>query len=165
MSRRRTTDEERNLFYAALAGHGAVKKPRLGALKPPAAKKRAGSGPGGLDGHTGDRLNRGQLMPDAKLDLHGLTEAAAHRVLTAFVHMAHRRGARLLLIVTGKGARAADGPFDLGLAGQRRGVLKAIVPRWLREPPLAGLIADIRAAHRRHGGDGALYVYLRKREN
>ena len=164
MSRRRTTDEERNLFQAAFAGHGPVKKPAPKTLKPPAAKKPAKSNLGGLDGHTGDRLSRGQLAPDAKLDLHGLTEAAAHRALTAFVHMALRRGARLLLIVTGKGARTTDGPFDLGLDRQRRGVLKAMVPRWLREPPLAGLIADLRPAHRRHGGDGALYVYLHNRK-
>jgi DNA-nicking Smr family endonuclease len=164
MSRRRTTDEERNLFQTALAGPGPVKGPAPKTLKPPAAKKRAKPNLGGLDGHTADRLNRGQLVPDAKLDLHGLTEAAAHRALTAFIHMAQRRGARLLLVVTGKGTRTTDGPFDPGLDGRRRGVLKAMVPRWLREPPIAGLIADLRPAHLRHGGDGALYVYLHNRK-
>ena len=117
-----------------------------------------------MDGHTGEKLKRGELHPDAKLDLHGLTEAAAHRTLQTFLLSAQRRGAKLVLIVTGKGAPAnSDAPFDLGLAGHRRGVLNAMVPRWLREPPLGQLIADMRQAHRRHGGDGALYVYLRKK--
>jgi len=160
MSRRRTTDEERNLFQTALTGPGPVKKSR--AAKPPARKAHPAPVTSGLDGHSSDRLDRGMLTPDAKLDLHGMTEAAAHRALTMFIHKAQGRGARLLLVVTGKGAPAADGPFDLGLAGRRRGVLKAMVPRWLCEPPLAQLIADRRAAHRRHGGEGALYVYLRK---
>ena len=159
MSRRRTTDEERELFRNALAGHGPLKKPSSKA-RPPAPKPRPV--PTGLDGRTRSKLDRGLLVPDAKLDLHGLTEAAAHHTLQSFVHTAHKRGVRLLLIVTGKGARLADGPFDLGLAGGRRGVLKAMVPRWLREPPLSEMIADLQDAHRRHGGEGALYVYLRK---
>lgn len=160
MSRRRTTDEERDLFRTALTGPGSVKKPR--AAKPPTRKAYPASVSSGLDGRTGDRLDRGILTPDVKLDLHGMTEAAAHRALTMFVHKAQECDARLLLVVTGKGAPAAGGPFDLGLAGRRRGVLKAMVPRWLCEPPLAQQIADIRTAHRRHGGEGALYVYLRK---
>jgi DNA-nicking Smr family endonuclease len=161
MSRRRTTDEERELFHSALAGHGPVKKPP-GKTRPPAPKPRHALVPSGLDGRTRGKLDRGLLIPDAKLDLHGLTEAAAHRTLLTFVHTAHKRGVRLLLIVTGKGAHPVDGPFDLGLAGGKRGVLKAMVPRWLREPPLSEMIADLQDAHRRHGGDGALYVYLRK---
>jgi len=128
--------------------------------KPVAAKIRTARS--GLDGHTAGKLDRGALIPDAKLDLHGLTEAAAHRVLTTFIYMAQYRGARLLLIVTGKGVMTNDGPFDLGFGGNRRGVLNAMVPRWLHERPLSDLIADQRSAHRRHGGDGALYVYLRK---
>lgn len=159
MSRRRTTDEERELFHNALAGLGPLKK-QPAKVRPPAQKPR--HVPSGLDGRTRGKLDRGLLVPDAKLDLHGLTEAAAHRTLLTFVHTAHKRGVRLLLIVTGKGTRPADGPFDLGLAGGRRGVLKAMVPRWLREPPLSVMIADLQDAHRRHGGDGALYVYLRK---
>ena len=159
MSRRRTTDEERELFRKALAG--PLKKPP-GKIRPPAQKPHHVTVPSGLDGHTRSKLDRGLLVPDAKLDLHGLTEASAHRSLLTFVHTAHLRGMRLLLIVTGKGARREDGPFDLGLAGGRRGVLKAMVPRWLREPPLSQMIAELKDAHRRHGGEGALYVYLRK---
>jgi len=66
--------------------------------------------------------------------------------------------------VTGKGLKpsAPDEPFDLELDRRARGVLRAMVPRWLEEPDLAGFVADVRSAHRRHGGAGALYVYLRK---
>ena len=95
-----------------------------------------------------------------KLDLHGLTENAAHRALCSFLQTAHKRGDRLVRVVTGKGARAPDEPFDL--KPRSRGVLKTMVPRWLGEPQFMRLIADTRYAHRRHGGDGALYVYLRK---
>jgi DNA-nicking Smr family endonuclease len=70
---------------------------------------------------------------------------------------------KLVLVVTGKGARVApDVPFDMELNYRSRGILKAVVPRWLREPAFAGIVAGMRAAHNKHGGDGALYVYLRK---
>ena len=166
MTRRRTTDEERELFRAVLSGRALHRKPRSqpksGHAKAADKKAPATLTPSGLDGHTGERLRRGAIVPDSKLDLHGLTENAAHSALRFFLQAAHRRGDRLVLIVTGKGARASEGPFDLELAGRSRGVLKTMVPRWLREPQFAQLIADLRSAHRRHGGDGALYVYLRK---
>ena len=109
------------------------------------------------------RLRRGLLEPEAKLDLHGLTENAAHRALLLFLKGAQQRRHKLVLVVTGKGKKmAADSPFDMELQERSRGVLKAAVPRWLREPEFAGLLAGTRSAHRRHGGDGAIYVYLRK---
>jgi DNA-nicking Smr family endonuclease len=118
----------------------------------------------GVDGNTAERLRRGQLEPDAKLDLHGLTEARAHHALIAFIRSARARGLKLVLIVTGKGlaSPAADAPFDLELDRRSRGILKTMTPRWLKEPDLAPLVADVRHAHRRHGGEGALYVYLRR---
>ncbi len=104
------------------------------------------------------------MEPDTKLDLHGLTEDAAHRALVTFLRGAIVRGARLALVVTGKGLKpsAPDEPFDLELDRRTRGVLKAMVPRWLQEPELVRFVADVRTAHRRHGGTGALYVYLRR---
>jgi DNA-nicking Smr family endonuclease len=162
MNRRHTTDEERELFRAVLSERTPHKKPRpqpkTSAVKP--AAKKAQSTPTGVDGRTGKRLRRGEIAPDSKLDLHGLTESAAHRALWSFLQSAHKRGDRLVLVVTGKGARAAGGPFDL--EQRSRGVLKTMVPRWLSEPQFSRLIAEMRGAHRRHGGDGALYVYLRK---
>ncbi|MGC9953897.1 MAG: Smr/MutS family protein [Rhizomicrobium sp.] len=166
MNRRPTTDEERELFHDVLSGKAVHKKcrpqPQSGQSKPAEKKAQATQAPTGVDGRTGERLRRGMIVPDSKLDLHGLTENAAHRALWSFLQTAHKRGDRLVLVVTGKGARTCDEPFDLELAGRSRGVLKTMVPRWLREPQFARLIADTRGAHRRHGGDGALYVYLRK---
>jgi hypothetical protein len=79
------------------------------------------------------------------------------------------RKLRLLLVVTGKGGAAErknenETVFDLGLDMRARGILRNLTPRWLREPGLANMVADVREAHRRHGGAGALYVYLRKGE-
>jgi DNA-nicking Smr family endonuclease len=155
---RRTTKEEDELFHAALNGQQAVKKPAV--KKPPKLeipKPKAKPPPKtpGVDGNTARRLQRGEIAPDAKLDLHGMTESAAHRALTAFVQGAHRRGDRLVLVVTGKGGASPD-------PERTRGVLKTMVPRWLEEVPMRGLIAEKRWAHIRHGGEGALYIYLRK---
>ena len=162
MTRRRTTDEERELFRAVVSGKALHNKPapRPPSAKPKPATKKSPATTGGVDGRTAERLRRGTIAPDSKLDLHGLTESAAHRALGTFLQAAHRRGDRLVLVVTGNGARAADDPF--GLEPRSRGVLKTMVPRWLAEPQFARLIADLRAAHLRHGGGGALYVYLRK---
>jgi DNA-nicking Smr family endonuclease len=158
--KRHTTDEERELFHAVLSGKALQRKvrpqPKTSHAKP--SIRNAPAVPTGVDGRTGERLKRGTIAPDSKLDLHGLTENAAHRALWSFLQTAHRRGDRLVLIVTGKGARVSNETFDQG----SRGVLKTMVPRWLAEPQFARLIADLRGAHRRHGGEGALYIYLRK---
>jgi DNA-nicking Smr family endonuclease len=159
MSRRRATDEECALFKEAFAQArplklDAVPKARI-------VRSKSVAGPGGLDGRTSERLRRGTIEPDARLDLHGATQAAAHGALLSFLRNAQRGGAKLVLVVTGKGARPQepDAPFDMERA---RGVLKDMVPRWLKEPAFVPLIAGVRAAHRRHGGTGAIYVYLRK---
>ena len=160
------------MFEAALRGAKALdRQPPSSKLTPrPGPKQQAKTAtetrraPSGIDGRTAERLRKGALEPDAKLDLHGLTEDSAHRALVTFLRGALSRGARLALVVTGKGLKpsAPDEPFDLELDRRTRGVLRAMVPRWLEEPDLAGFVADVRSAHRRHGGAGALYVYLRK---
>jgi DNA-nicking Smr family endonuclease len=181
MSRKREpSDEERALFKDALKDTQPLKdvKPRARAKTGvPRAKLRAetprdpehivvpfAAQPSGVDGGTQARLDRGTLDPQARIDLHGMTETAAHRALATFIRGAASRGHRLVLVVTGKGKQAADPheAFDLELVQRRRGVLRSMTPRWLAEPELSGFVADIRPAHRRHGGDGALYVYLRK---
>lgn len=164
--KRETTSEERALFHDTLksATPHAPKPDKPAAAAPAKPSRKQASVQAGLDGRTAERLRRGQLEPEARIDLHGLTEAAAHRALSDFVRSAHRRGLRLVLVVTGKGAAppAPDAPFDLELATRARGVLRTMTPRWLKERALAPLVAEIRSAHRRHGGGGALYVYLRK---
>jgi len=179
--RRGPTDDERELFESTLADAEPLKKaprpkknpppkPVPAAIMPtsearpkkPAVQRRSI----GIDGNTADRLRRGVLEPQARLDLHGLTERDAHRALATFLRGAKTRKLRLVLIVTGKGGQTAarqtaDEAFDLGFDMRARGVLRIMTPRWLQEPGLAELIADAREAHRRHGGPGALYVYLR----
>jgi DNA-nicking Smr family endonuclease len=149
--RRQASDAEVLLFLEAIGLRPKAAPtpiPVVMAPKPKPAKLIA-KGPASLDGNTRKKLEKGEIAPTAKLDLHGLTEAAAHGTLITFLTAAHRRGDRLVLIVTGKGE-----------AG--RGVLKQMVPRWLDEAPMKKLIADQRWSHKRHGGEGALYVYLRK---
>jgi DNA-nicking Smr family endonuclease len=131
-------------------------------VKPKAATRTAKKpgGAGGLDGNTQDRLDRGLIAPDASLDLHGMTEMAAHRALVRFLHGAREFENRLIVVVTGKGnPRAANAA---AWTQSPHGVLKQMVPRWLAEPELKSLIARVQPAHIRHGGAGALYVYLRK---
>lgn len=130
----------------------------------PAVQIFAAPGPVGLpraprmDRGRFERLRRGRLEPDARLDLHGLTAERAHGALIGFVLAAHARGDRLVLVITGKG-REGD---SLALAPHRRGILRHSVPHWLSAPPLVTLILDVLPAHNRHGGAGALYVYLRR---
>jgi DNA-nicking Smr family endonuclease len=174
--KRRLSEEERALFENTFKdvvplkrarGRKAAKKASVSApvkASPPILASPRNSGGGGLDGRTAQRLQRGVLEPEARLDLHGLTEDAAHRALATFLRSASARGLRLVIVVTGKGVKPAapDEPFDLELDRRTRGVLKAMTPRWLKEPDLARFVVDVRSAHRRHGGAGALYVYLRK---
>jgi DNA-nicking Smr family endonuclease len=162
MTRRTITQDERSEFEAAFAETRPLVPKATGREQ----QKRVLGKPaltGGLDGRTAERLRRGLIDPRAKLDFHGYTEAAAHAALLAFLKNSRSRGHRLVLVVTGRGARNDEDVPPLG-RDQRgpRGVLKAAVPRWLNEPEFAGLIAGTQAAHRKHGGNGALYIYLRK---
>ena len=110
------------------------------------------------------RLSRGKLVPEGRIDLHGMTLAQAHGALTGFIADAWTRGLRLVLVITGKGRGGADrGGAGHGPIPQRTGALRHEVPAWLRRAPLAPMILEVRPAHRRHGGEGALYVYLRRR--
>ena len=155
--KRRTSDEERKLFEAEFKAGRPIK---VAAPKTAAKKKSAVSGPSGVNGATEERLRKGQIEPDAKIDLHGMTEAAAHRALMRFLQGAAARGNRLILVVTGKGNPRKEEAASW--MQSPHGVLKQMVPRWLNEPDAAALIASTRPAHVRHGGGGALYVYLRK---
>ncbi|MFG1358868.1 Smr/MutS family protein [Xanthobacter pseudotagetidis] len=107
------------------------------------------------------RLARGAAV-DARLDLHGLTQAAAHRRLRQFLKDAQASGLSVVLVITGKGERGAA-MADLGLAEGARGVLKRAVPLWLAEPDLRAVVVGFEEAGRRHGGEGALYVRIRRR--
>ena len=103
-------------------------------------------------------IARGQASIDAALDLHGLTQAEAHQALRGFLRHAQARGARLVIVVTGKG-----GPAEArGAWPQERGVLRRLAPHWLRDPDLRSVVLGFEEAGRAHGGSGALYVRLRR---
>lgn len=111
-----------------------------------------------MDKKTHGRLKRGKLAPEARIDLHGMTADRAHAALTGFVLRAYAQQKRLVLVITGKGKRDdQQGPIPV-----RQGVLRHNVPHWLQLPPLSDVVIQVSAAHARHGGGGAYYVYLRR---
>jgi len=116
----------------------------------------------GLDRRTAERLRRGERRPDARLDLHGMPAERAHARLDQFIARSAARGCRVVLVITGKGGRRSH-PEDAPFLRSGEGVLQQLVPGWLRAGPHGREIVGIYAAHRRHGGAGALYVYLKKR--
>jgi DNA-nicking Smr family endonuclease len=106
----------------------------------------------GVDRANAERLKRGFHAIEARLDLHGMTQAEAHRELVGFVVASHEVGRRCVLVITGRGL-GPEGP----------GVLKSAVPRWLEEAGLRRRILGVAGAQPRHGGAGALYLLLRRR--
>ena len=122
----------------------------------------------GVDKAMKRKLGRGQVEIDARLDLHGKTQAAAHQVLRSFLLNAQARHHRTVLIITGKGdqgiARHTLHSFDVIHTPERTGVLMRCVPQWLSEPDLREVIIGYQPAHPRHGGGGALYVRLRRKK-
>ena len=111
-----------------------------------------------MDARAFGRMAKGKLVPDGRIDLHGLTLAEAHPALLEFILASHAAGRRLVLVITGKG-KMRD---ELAPMPVREGVLRHQVPQWLMMAPLRPLILQIAPAHVRHGGAGAYYVYLRR---
>ncbi len=104
------------------------------------------------------KLSRGQAEVDAAIDLHGLTQAEAHGALHHFLARAQGNGARLVLVVTGKGEARPNAEFGAS------GVLRRSVPLWLKAPDWRLFVVGFEEASRPHGGAGALYVRLRRRD-
>lgn len=107
---------------------------------------------GGVDGATERRLRRGLMAVEARLDLHGHTQAEAHSELATFLMQAQAAGLRCVLVVTGRGDPAGG-----------RGVLRRNLPEWLSAPTFRPYVLATAPAHARHGGEGARYVLLRRR--
>ena len=99
------------------------------------------------------QLSRGRKEIDARLDLHGMTQTRAHRVLGDFLHRAHADGLTFVLVITGKGMTGAE---------SERGVLRRAVPQWLALPEFRTMVVGFEEAHVGHGGAGALYVRIRR---
>lgn len=105
-----------------------------------------------IDRPTRDKIAKGRVVIDGKIDLHGLTQSEAHSMLLGFLHQAYAHDRRHVLVVTGKGASFGS-----------EGVLKRAVPAWFATPPFRALVGGYHDAARHHGGSGALYVRLRRR--
>lgn len=114
----------------------------------------------GLDRQTARKLDKGHLAIDARIDLHGMRQREAHSALRKFLQWARGKDYRHVLVITGKGSlRAEDRSF---YDEEARGVLRQAVPHWLSHGDLAPLIVSFSDAPRRLGGEGALYVRLRR---
>jgi DNA-nicking Smr family endonuclease len=100
------------------------------------------------------QLSRGRKEIDARLDLHGMTQTRAHRVLLTFLQRAHSDGLSFVLVITGKG--------KISGAESERGVLRRQVPQWLSLPEFRSMVVGFEEAHIGHGGEGALYVRVRR---
>jgi DNA-nicking Smr family endonuclease len=142
--------ETESAEMTALAQPAKPLAPRPGAPLPAAANPLPSLAP--LGRRLRQRVARGKEAIDGKLDLHGLTQSEAHASLLHFLRSASARAARLVLVITGKGGRS-DGA---------RGVLRRQVPQWLGLPEFRAYVVGFEDAHVAHGGEGALYVRIRK---
>ena len=127
------------------------KSPAPAAPPPPKAETLTHGASPGVDRRTADKLRRGLLSIEARLDLHGMTQAEAHGRLLAFLEGHQAAGRRCVLVVTGKGTWREEG-----------GVLRDAVPRWLNEPGLRQRILCFSHAQPKDGGEGALYILLKR---
>ena len=116
----------------------------------------------GLDRQTARKLDKGSLAIEARIDLHGMRQREAHSALRKFLHWACGKDYRHVLVITGKGSLRDEGRsfYD----EDERGVLRQAVPHWLSHGDLAPFIVSFAQAPRRLGGEGALYVRLRKQD-
>ena len=114
----------------------------------------------GLDRSSAIKLAKGKFTIQGRLDLHGMTQRQAHAALIDFIQTSFNDRKRNLLVITGKGR--PRGRDEVGVYGERKGILKSIVPKWLDESPLQSLVLAVTTSQREHGGAGALYVLLRK---
>jgi DNA-nicking Smr family endonuclease len=177
MSRRRLSDEERALWrgvsrsVAPLRKQAGIEaddepvlalrqtaKPRsrhasISATPAPQPKSVAPPPLAPLGRRARKKIARGGQAIDARLDLHGMTQAEAHDALLGFLRRMRARDGRLVLVITGKGSGDATGG---------RGVLKRMVPLWLRLPEFRSFITGFENAGISHGGEGALYVTVRR---
>jgi DNA-nicking Smr family endonuclease len=130
-----------------------VRPPSVISLAAPPSKKPAPPPLAPLGRRERSQLSKGKKEIEARLDLHGMTQARAHRALSGFLHRAHGDGLTFVLIITGKGKIGAE---------SERGVLRRQVPQWLSQPEFRTFVVGFEEAHIGHGGTGALYVRIRR---
>ncbi len=133
---------------------GALRRKAMQAPLPvapaPLPPLQSGSVPG-VDRRTSERLRKGRMAIEGRIDLHGMTQAAAHSALSGFILQSHRQRRRVVLVITGKG--------NIGRGG---GVLRAEVPNWLNQEPVREKVLAFFPAQPKDGGAGALYVLLKR---
>ena len=142
----------------AIAQHDLAAKPAatprpVPQAAPPKPSKPAAPPLAPLGRRERARLSRGKSEIEARLDLHGMTQTRAHRALFGFLQRAHHEGLTFVLVITGKGKVGAEA---------ERGVLRRQVPQWLGLPEFRALVVGFEEAHIGHGGEGALYVRIRR---
>ncbi len=125
-----------------------TKPPVVSATAPQARPPRVSHS---LDEPTLEKLSKGRLPIEGRVDLHGLTQQEAYSLLLSFLYRAHAGGARYVLVITGKGSSSGGD-----------GILRRSVPGWLSTPAFRHLVSSHDHASRHHGGAGALYVRLRR---
>lgn len=127
-----------------------IRSPVLHPQRPPQPKQPP-KPEAAIDRPTTRKLAKGRIAIDARIDLHAMTQNVAHDRLYTFLADARSRGCRHVLVVTGKGRSLGS-----------EGVLKRMVPVWLNHPSFAELVSGYSSAHRAHGGEGAIYIRLRR---
>src|SRR6516165_5939695 len=187
MSRRRLSEDERALWRGFARGVTPLRRGAGAALgvapdqpsaqAPPqnirneCSPAKQAPGLAQFDRRLRQRVARGLAAIDARLDLHGMTQRQAHAALIRFLHQAQAKDAKLVLVVTGKGLGSAAPSARGGTAARdehrdehgERGVLRRQVPLWLSLPEFRRFIVSFEEAHVSHGGEGALYLRLRRR--
>jgi DNA-nicking Smr family endonuclease len=126
-------------------------KPAIHPPAKPAAKPKIAKAPEAIDEPVQRRIAKGKVAIEARIDLHGMTQDEAHGLLMSFIHRAAQRHLRTVLVITGKGR-----------SPKSEGALKRAVPLWLAQPGFALHVSGYADAAQSHGGEGALYVRLRK---
>jgi DNA-nicking Smr family endonuclease len=152
------------LKHPPLAASTAGAKPKAVTPPPPPITKKAPP-IAQFDRKKVRKIRSGAVEIEARIDLHGMRQDEAHSALTGFLRRCLGKGQRWVLIITGKGKMSGDdehAPFDM-TRDRGRGVLKRNVPRWLEEPDIRPMVVSYTNAAIQHGGEGALYVHLRKR--
>lgn len=144
--KRRRASKKPTIDVALPAPKPQEKPQRTRAVAPAPARPRS-TPPANRGGEK--RVRRGRVELEATLDLHGHTQASGRAALTRHISGAAERGARAVIVVTGSG-RSGEG------------VLKRRLPEWLSEPDLRPLVTGFAQAHRKHGGGGAYYVFLKR---
>lgn len=172
MRLRHLSDEEIELWLAAM--RGVARRPGVALPDPPRTKGQEPGKPdtapppaprqsrppslAPLERRARQRLARGAMEVEAAIDLHGMRQPEAHAALHHFLGRAQRGGAKLVLVVTGKGdSRPAE--------GLETGILRRNVPLWLKAPEWRSLVVGFEEATRAHGGAGALYVRIRRQRH